>query len=220
VLVSNYVSTDAVKEAVERLGVSTAASTLTDYLIFRRALVNHQAAAAQGTTVTTVTTGIRSEPFTTAIDEMASCASPAQRDSWRGAPYFSPFGYSRDQGRGFKGPKYPSNGPSDTVAGWQSRSSRPLDLVPDTSPKQYTIANRTVQELEEFFHVRRRGEHYSGRKPALLDTACWWFRFTDLSERFQQNPDDQELCDEFVADLQLDPTAVTALFEPLGAQES
>jgi hypothetical protein len=134
---ATFLAADTLRDAVERLGDCVAQGAVADYLVFKRALVNTKSGSR---TATTVTTGLESKPFQDAITELAACSVPGT--TWNGQPFFSPFGWSRDRQRGFKGPKYPSNGPSDTIAGWQSRSSTPLRVVPDSRPKQYTFETR------------------------------------------------------------------------------
>lgn len=152
---AQYLSSETIRAAVERLAKCAANSTLTDFLIFRRALKITGPAKGTSKAATQVVTGTQSEPFRRAIDEMTGCAT---RDIiWSGQPHYSPFASQRDNGRGFKSAKYPSNGPSDTVAGWQSRGNSPLRLVPDSKPKAYSFVNRTEDELRAFF-IKKAGK--------------------------------------------------------------
>jgi hypothetical protein len=127
---TSYLSPATIKRAVDRLGESRAQSVLLDYLIFKRSLLLTQAAGAGDQVVT----GTKSEHYVRAIDELSRVADPAKSE----VPYFSPFGSRRDQGRGFKSKKYPSNGSSDTVSRWQSKPTRPIDYVQGTSPKRFS----------------------------------------------------------------------------------
>jgi hypothetical protein len=135
-------------------------------------------------------TGLRSQPFIRAIEELtrrlpAAAEHPGIIDN----PYYVPFGSLRDTTYGYRKPKFPSNGPSDTVGRWQSRSPRrPLVQVLNKSPKEFAVEPRTKEALEDFFLVKSAQEHFSGEKPRLLDTALWWFRFTDLDERIGHQP--------------------------------
>lgn len=137
-----YISTETLRSAVGRLGQSLAKGSLTDYLIFRRALKN---ARAKTPAADSVVTGLGSAPFQTAIAEVTACASGGLK--WNGEPHFSPFGSARDRGAGYKSAKYGSNGPSDTIAGWQSRSTTPIQVRPGKTPKEYTFVDRSAQEL-------------------------------------------------------------------------
>jgi len=170
---TSYLSPATIKGAVDRLGESRAQSNLLDYLIFKRALLLTQAAGAGDAVVT----GTKSEHYIAAIDQLSQVADPAVSE----APYFSPFGYRRDKGRGFKSKKYPSNGPSDTVSRWQTRAERPINFVPNTSPKEFVPAERSATELEGFFLVAAKasGPIY---KPRLADVAIWFHRVLDVSK--------------------------------------
>lgn len=168
---TSYLSPATIRAAVERLGESRAQSALLDYLIFKRALViigrDDPMAAA-------VATGTKSERYVQAINELSNVADPASE-----RPFFSPFGYRRDTGRGFKSKKYPSNGPSDTVNRWQSRPARPIELVPDTSPKAFRPVERNADELSSFFLVAE-GSAGATERPRLIDLAIWLHRGTAL----------------------------------------
>jgi hypothetical protein len=106
------------------------------------------------------------------------------------------------------------------VAGWQFRSAKPLVLVPDTSPKAYKFEQRTKRELEEFFIVKSASEHFSGERPRLLDTAIWWFRFTDLEGRFGNEPTPERLVQTFIEDFNLTDVENSAFFEPEGTSDT
>lgn len=176
---TSYLSPATIRAAVDRLGESRAQSALVDYLIFKRALVitgGDPASAA-------VVTGLKSEPYVQAIDELANVADPASE-----RPFFSPFGYRRDTGRGFKSKKYPSNGPSDTVNRWQARPARPVELVPDTSPKAFRPVDRNADELAGFFLVAE-GSAGATEKPRLIDLAIWLHRASDVGPLQQGGAD-------------------------------
>lgn len=69
-----YLAPDTLKESTERLGDSIAKGTVTDYLVFRRALVNAGAATPP---VAYVETGTESKPFMLAMDGVAAHGAPA-----------------------------------------------------------------------------------------------------------------------------------------------
>lgn len=170
-----YLSRETIKGAVERLGLSRGQSALTDYLVFKRALVLANESATNAP-ITSVVTGTKSEPYVRAIEELARVDDVDDR------PFFSPFGARRDTGRGYKSKKYPSNGPSDTVSRWAARPARPLELVPDTSPKEFAPIDRTADELEAFLLIEGTPANCSGEKPNLLDLAIWLHRDTPVEE--------------------------------------
>jgi hypothetical protein len=211
---SLYLGSQTIKAAVDRLAVSTANSSLADYLIFRRALriatdlVVDQGEEAPGSVVT----GTKAIPFVRAVQEMTLCIPASDLADAKGHPYYSPFGALRDSGRGYKSVKYPSNGASDTVSRWQSRGARPLVLVDGTSPKEFRFEERTREQLEDFFHVKSAQEHFSGNKPALVDVAIWWFRGTDLGSQFSGEPTEHQLVASFVSELGLTDVEVSAFF--------
>ena len=171
----SYLSRGTIREAVDRLGSSRAKSALTDYLVFKRALViaNENADAP----VRAVVTGTQAPDFQAAIDELTSVAEGDDR------PYYAPFGARRDQGRGYKSKKYPSNGPSDTASRWASRPSYPLEHVAGTSPKEFRPVKRSADELEGFLLIDgRNSDECSGEKPRLVDLAIWLHRERPLQE--------------------------------------
>lgn len=181
---AQYLSSECLRGAVERLGQSRANSTLLDYLIFRRALQLKKDGRTDGAKADAVETGLGAEPFQEAIQELAS-ADRGASGTWAGAPFFSPFGATRDRTYGgFKSQKYPSNGPSDTVGRWQSRASTPLKLVPDTKPKAYELSPATPSDAAKIL--------ISGKTdlalPSLADVAMWWLRGQDLEHFGLQSP--------------------------------
>lgn len=214
-----YLSQRNLKEAVDRLAVSSASSRLGDYLVFKRALkLARQAARDAGLNEpSAVVTGTKAPSFVQAIEELALRLPRAWGDpNVIGNPYYIPFGSMRDKTRGYRSKKFPSNGPSVTVAGWQTIPGRPLVLVQDSAPKAFEIGVRTKKELEGFFLVKHAADHFSGELPRLLDTAMWWFRFADLEARFGRPPMPEEMAQAFIEDHDLTELEVSALFGPLG----
>ena len=202
---TSFLSPATIRAAVDRLGESRAQSSLLDYLIFKRALV-HTLADGSGATVVT---GTKSEHYLRAIIELAGVADPAESDR----PYFSPFGARRDKGRGFKGKKFPSNGPSDTVNRWQSKPARPIELVPGTSPMAFVPVVRTAAELEDFMLVAPKPGMTD--RPWLADLAIWFHRATDLTSMATADGhvDTAALVAETVNALALTDVEITALFD-------
>jgi len=202
----SYLASQTLRNAIDRLGDSIAQPRVADYLVFKRALMNTRRTAPKADAVET---GMENKPFQEAITEFAACAPGST--TWTGSPFFSPFGSKRDGQQGFKSPKYPSNGPSDTIGGWQSRPSEaPLLIVPNSRPKAYKFVARSASELTAFLLKKGKGE-----RPSLLDAARWWFRFQEMQSRFGHDPDAQELCDAVVKDLDLTKADLVAIFEPM-----
>lgn len=203
-----YLFADCIKDAVDRLAHSTAASSLGEYLIFKRALVLRTSLDSEDTVVT----GMGSPTFVQAIREVSSVDDPSDKAPERERPFFNPFGAARKQG--YRMGKYVSNGPSDTVSRWQnsSRATPPFAAVPGTSPKEYRFVSRTPEELAAFFMTDKAKESLSTGKPRLLDVAVWWFRFTDLEQRFGTEPTAIELTEGVISDLALNSDEISGLF--------
>jgi hypothetical protein len=200
-----FLAADTLKEAVQRLGGSIAQGAITDFLIFKRALVNARRSSPKAKDVET---GLENPTFQEAIREFTSCVPVGTPNTWAGPPFFSPFGSQHDKQRGFKSARYPSNGPSDTVGGWQSRSSTPLRLVPDTRPKRYELVPRAEGDLRTFFIKQSPGP-----LPWIEDVARWWLRARDLSKTFGHEPTIREICDEFIKDLDLQAVEIAVFFD-------
>jgi hypothetical protein len=236
-----YLSQQTLKEAISRLGTSSAQSSYGDYLVFKRALkLTHTTASGNGETMPNmVVTGTASEPFLQAhIDvglrvpeehilrsvgenTLIACMQALigkrreqslAHDPSLAQPYFVPFGAQRDSNRGYRKAKWPSNGPSDTVSRWQSRGVSPFVLVRGTSPKAYRYDQRTEKELEDFFLTKNTSDSFSSRKPHLLDAAIWWFRFIDLETRFRNEPAPEQLIRAYIEEIGLTDTEISALF--------
>lgn len=210
-----YLSQQTLKAAVDRLSIASMQTSLADYLIFKRALQNVRTAARTygNEEPTEVVTGIRSEPYVQAIEEMTlRLPRDAKNQKDVENPYYLPFGSRRDTTLGYRTKKYPSNGSSDTATRWQSRAGKPLAQVPGSSPKAFQFESRTQAELESFFSIQNAADNFSGEKPRLLDTAIWWFRFTELNARFGKEPAAQELIDAMISDLGLNEVERQALF--------
>jgi hypothetical protein len=209
-----YVSQMALREAVNRLRECSMPAALGDYLIFKRALEirKNQAQEAGEQAPTTVITGTKSPHFVQAIEELTGCAADSESIKKSENPYFNPFGAARETTSGYRTHKFPSNGPSDTVGRWQSRSGTPLRLIPDSKPKEYRFEEQTEDQLRSFFVAKSATSKNSGQLPSILDAAIWWFRFTDLQDRFQHEPSESELIAATVTDLGLTGVEISALF--------
>jgi hypothetical protein len=164
---TSYLSPATIRAAVDRLGGSRGQSILIDYLVFKRALVIDSSTG-------TVVSGTKAVPYNQAIDELSAVADPATSER----PYFLPPGARRDNGRGYRTKKYPSNGPSDTASRWQSKNDRPIELVDGTSPKEFRPVVRNASELASFFLNAETPA--APDKPRLVDLAIWYHRTSDL----------------------------------------
>lgn len=209
---SLFLSPQVLKDSVKRLSTAAIVTSFSDYLIFKRALINTKRADAKKKTSNKdfIVTGTQSEPFVQAVEEF-TLRIPIEKfrtDLKIENPYYMPFGSERDKTLGYRTRKFPSNGSSDTVSRWQSRSSRPIELVPNTSPKAYSIVSLTATELGEFFLLK----NINGNKPSVIDAAVWWYRFTDLEEVFKGEPTSAELSNLFILDVGINDVELSALF--------
>jgi hypothetical protein len=226
--VSVYLSAERLKIAVERLGVCSAHSRLTDYLIFLRATVIAKKAEGAENTSPSVVTGLRSPRFVQAINEWAARTPELwaarvpdfNRLTQDANPYFTPIAAKRDSSKGYKSGSYPSNGPSDTVAGWQSQQATPFVLIQGTSPKEYLHAELTDSELRKMFTTSGAQRNFSGELPRLSDVAAWWFRFTDLEPRFGSELSFEKFTSGFKEDFGLTELVITTLFVDDASEET
>ncbi len=211
-----FVSARTLKDVIDRLSVAAVTASLADYLIFKRALQisRQQTNKERSKEPTSVVTGMKSAPFVQAIEEQ-TLRVPADTENNNVVEnrYYVPFASKRDNTLGYRSQKYTSNGPSDTVSRWQSRTIKPLVLVADSKPKAYAVGKLSVEKLEAFFLVKGAQNNFSGEKPGLLDTAVWWLRFTNLEEIFGANPSDADLVKFFVDQFALTKTEIDALFK-------
>jgi len=209
---SLYLSPEIIQSAVDRLGKSCATPTLTDFLIFKRALVlerqDARANSIDPESVETVTTGTLKQTFVQAVFDLAAY-DPSEAIQER---FYCPMGAFRDKTKGFRKKNYHSNGSSDTAGRWQSRNNPPLVLVKDTKPKQFSFTHDvTPNSLRSFFHVAGIGAPL----PKLIDVAVWFFRAIDLQDAFGESPTEEDLIAGLVSNLALNSMEILALFEPL-----
>jgi hypothetical protein len=145
--------------------------------------------------------------FVQALNELTACEPEGLPTTFDGKPYINPFGTAR--GRAYKSRRFPSNGPSNTMHGWATDEDRPFDIITDTRPKGIRRRAITQDQLRRFFLLK--GTDLDNR-PHLLDAAVWYFRATDLDERFGAEPTEEQLAAVFVDDIALTSDDVDALF--------
>jgi hypothetical protein len=188
-----------VAESLGRLQQCAAQSRLCEFLIGLRTLTLSDGDHVQ--------VGESIPQFVRALNELTACEPEGVQTTFDGQPYISPFGTAR--GRAYKGPRYPSNGPSNTMHGWATQEDRPFDIITDTRPKGIRRRAVTQDQLRRFFLLK--GADLDNR-PRLLDAAVWYFRATDLDERIGAEPTEEQLAAAFVADIGLTSDDVAALF--------
>jgi hypothetical protein len=212
---AKYITAETLKGAIDRLAICSANSSLGDYLIFKRAAVlTASDRKPKSDAPVHVVTGTKSKPFVTAVEEFSATGGGANTP-----PYYLPFGAKRDKTLGFRTPKFPSNGSSDTASRWQSRESKPLAFVSGTSPKAYTVEHRSAKQLADFFLAQHgTAGSFSGEKPRLVDTAVWWLRNVE----FKDEPDVGVMTQALIHDLGLTPEEMEGLFhiEPPAAPQA
>jgi hypothetical protein len=197
--VSLYLSAESVAESLARLQQSEAQNRLCEFLIGLRTL------ALSGTDEVQVGESI--PQFTQALNELTACAPAGVPTTFNGQPYINPFGTAR--GRAYKGPKFPSNGPSNTMHGWATQRDSPFDIITDTRPKGIRRRAVTQGQLRKFFLLK---DADLDKRPRLLDAAVWYFRATDLERRFGAQPTEAQLVRAFIDDVVLTDVDVDALF--------
>lgn len=203
-----FLAAGTIREAIARLGNSRALPALSDYLVFKRAIVLQRGDDSLADP-TQVITGSKSKSFMQAVTEVAAWA-PGVTRAQEGSPYFKTFGASRDnKGNGYVSHRYWSNGPSDTINSWQARSTPPIERVPDRSPMTFKFPEPNAEALTRDLLLKA-----DLPLPRLVDAAIWWFRFSDLEDRLGTGePDEAALAHAFVDDLGLTAVELNTLFD-------
>ncbi|QIX26936.1 hypothetical protein ncot_10225 [Nocardioides sp. JQ2195] len=187
-----YLAEAEIRHAVEQLERSSARQRMCEFLIALRTL------KLAGTQQVAVAESV--SDYVQAVNELTNWASPDDVDK----PYFNPFGSEA----AFKGPKFPSNGPSNTMHGWATQADSPLEIIQKTRPK--SIARRPISEAQLCtFLLKRAG---GLEPPRLIDIAVWFFRSTDLEGQGGSLPTRVELEAMVAEEIGLTDEDVAALF--------
>lgn len=177
---------------------------LTDYLIFKRALVLSGGANSH------VAGGTRSEPYQDALAQWT--LSGRAEDA---AKYVNPFESVQAKTGGYRGKKYASNGPDNTWSGWQSGlDPTPVVHVKGTAnPKEYSFDEIPAADLEsQFLSAETAGD--TAKRPRLIDLAIWWFRSRDLEALdISEDAEPQALVDALLAEAGLTTREISTLFD-------
>lgn len=200
---SRYLPAALIKKAQLNLAASRALPRLTDYLVFKRALV------LAGGPTSQVQSGTRSDPYQRALSEWT--LSGRADDA---AKYFNPLESVSVSTGGYRGKKYSSNGPDNTWGGWQSAlNPTPVVHVKGTEkPKWFEFAEISGSDLERHFLIAKAADNAT-KRPRLIDLAIWWLRNRDLEvEGFDDASDAQELVKLMVDEVGLTTTEIDALF--------
>lgn len=192
---AKYLSERDIKLAVSRLGASAAKSRLCEFLVGLRTLT------LAGTDEVAVAESIAE--YKQAVDELARVA-PDDDHPGLGGPFFNPFGNTA----GFKSKKFPSNGPSNTMHGWETQSDAPFAINGSVRPKAIKRRPITGDQLRTFLILRNQ----AAERPRLIDAAIWYYRATDLEGANGAEPTRDELEARFQADIGLAHADIVALF--------
>lgn len=190
-----YIMHDAIKTSVRQLkNANVKGSTFFSYLILRR----HMVLSADDPNALRIKGSL--------LKEAAFEAALVDKDS-KDAAGFSPL---EGEYRTWKW--LTSNGPSDTIKNWSSRSSV-VTRDPEAEGLTISVAPFNKEDVQNLLRVQDAG------RPDMVDMAVWWYRNRDveslldptgsltsesLKKRFAQ---DLNLSDNEVSDLFADPSA-------------
>jgi hypothetical protein len=187
-----FVTSEALREAVQRLTVSSVRPSLCDFLIVKHAMTQGDG---------TVTLSLQDETYMTSVRVLAAVNAPDEREL---PPFFNPFGTKREGRRGWRTAKYPSNGPPDTVngPGWK----RVIDVLSE-GPRRVRFTDDYLDHLPSVIAISE------GPAPLIEDCAVWLHRGRDLdSASTPRAGSAEDLTDAFVAEVGLTPGEHTAIF--------
>lgn len=201
---SRFLPAALIKRAQVNLANSRGVPRLTDYLVFKRALV------LAGGPTSQVQSGTRSIEYQRSLSEWT--LSGRDDDATK---YFNPLESTFVSTGGYRGKRYSSNGPDNTWGGWQSA----LDPTPvvhvrgSANPKYFEFADIPAPDLERHFLIARAADE-STKRPRLIDLAIWWLRNRDLEPLgIDEASDPQELVDVLVEEVGLTAKEIDALFD-------
>ena len=192
---AKYLSEHDIKLAVTQLGTSSAKSRLCEFLIGLRTI------QLSGTSEVGVAESV--SEYKQAVNELARVA-PDDDHGGLGGPFFNPFGSAA----GFKSKKFPSNGPSNTMHGWETQSDSPFAINGSVRPKSIKRRHITGDQLRTFL-ILRDG---AADRPRLVDAAVWYYRASDVASTDGADPTRSELEERFQTDIGLTDDDVAALF--------
>lgn len=191
-----------IKASIERLAASRGKPSLIDFLVVKRTL------AIEGTNTAVMAQGKAS--FARAVKELASIAPPEEMDFVASYPFFVVFAVNTNT-RGFRSPKWISNGTNSTIA------NPPWADVLDVKgpPRSASLRDGHADRLPKLV-LRAEG---SGL-PKLEDLAVWIYRHEDIESIFGALSNSEARAKALVAQLMLDyglsGDEVEAVFDPAG----
>jgi len=157
-----FLHAQRIAEATQRLIDSRATIGFVNFLIFKRALVLSNTGD--------VVFSLRDRPFMQAISELAS-TDPNASGTVQCKPFVVVFGSSGDKDK-YRGEKFPTNGPADTLSGpgWKR-----VILTKGQDPRHARLRAPYLSHLPEV--VLKSGAIL----PDIADAAIWFHRASDLS---------------------------------------
>ena len=183
-----FIPANLLHEAVQALSSCGASRNMFAYLILRRLMVTNTTDNG-----TIVLAGKQCRPV---IDEAALIGCGDNR-------YYNPF----DQKHQIMSDRWWSNGPTDNLKNWGSRTSL-LRRVQGAKSVTVEVSPYDSSEIKRFLEI---GEE----KARIEDVALWWFRHIDLSEYAKNNSLRlDKLVDVFCQRLHLEDQQVQDLFLP------
>lgn len=193
---SLYLASTTIKGAVERLLSAGASSNLLHYLILRRLMVTN----TDKDTGTIVLTGGKCKPV---INEAAFIGHGDDR-------YFNPI----DSNGTFLTNRWWSNGPTDNIKNWGSRSSL-LERVQGTKMVTIRVAEYDASEVRRFLQIR------DDNRIREIDIAIWWYRDSDVEiVAAGGTVSGSTLCEAFRKKLHLSDQECADLFLPYRSDEN
>src|SRR6266566_2316530 len=202
-----FISASRLKQAVERLGNSSAHQRFADFLVLKRALRRielEKSVKRKGAVVLS----LNNRDFTGAIDDVMAWSTGASDEATDlEFPYINVFGTALHEDLGYRSDKFPSNGTAVTVASPPWR--RVTDLL-DERPRAIQFKQGYVSLLGSFFLTK------DGDRPKLIDAALWYFRGQDISAHVGKKANDtaRHLVAPFVDACGLTRDEIGRLFDP------
>lgn len=197
---AQFISAPHLKDAVQRLQNSRAVPAFANYLIVKRAIVLDPD--------DTITLSQNDPELKRAIREVMEWVTP-EREGEVKLPLINVFGTARYQDRGYRGPRYYSNGTADAIdhTRWTN-----IVTVSRIGVREVKLGSPSADDIKKV--CLKNGKE---RRPSLFDAALWYFRQQDVEELVGQAPSQadalQRLGDEFKQLLNLSAIDVETLFD-------
>lgn len=168
---SAYLKSAVLRRAVDRLGSSRAHVRMIDFLIFRRALYLQGDGGGTSSTASlelSTTNAVYMQAIRDLMEWPVQATDPAERR----LPYYNPFGTAAHKDRGYRSPKYPSNGASVTARGIEFQR---IIVLTGERPSKLSFKPNYEENLSSVVLKA------SGPLPLLVDVAAWYHRARDVS---------------------------------------